>query len=41
MSLVKPVVYDGQLQRQIQQGDTLLGTEVMPVVDTTGLVLLM
>jgi hypothetical protein len=35
MSLAKPVVYDGAMQRQLQQGDLLAGGEVMPATSTS------
>lgn len=38
MSMVKPTVYDGAVQRQTQQGDTLCMAEVMPATLTANAV---
>lgn len=35
MSLAKPIIYDGSLQRQLQQGDLLAGAEAVPATDAT------
>lgn len=36
MSIFKPVIYDGGLQRQIQQGDVLGGAESLAALSTAG-----
>jgi len=35
MSVLKPVVYDGGMQRQVQQGDLVGGAEVLPATIAT------
>lgn len=38
MSLVKPTVYDGAVQRQVQQGDTVAASEMLPATLTANAV---
>lgn len=35
MSMVKPTVYDGPMQRQVQQGDTVCAAEVIPATSAS------
>lgn len=36
MSALKPVIFDGMLQRQLQQGDVIAGAEVLAQLTTAG-----